>query len=331
MSNLINKIKLKIHALIFWQTSLGDIVNNIYSLKLFYKYSFKYDKFKSRGSEIAFLTKQYHIVEKGLALPNPRLAFGKEKINLLLDKSIKYENNYGEDKLVICIKDCLSEYIRFNKKNNIKIEGAYFDSIIKFIGTRKQEQKQGGTISIRKCELKQIMAMPFEDFTKSRFSIRDFDDEDVDLELIKKAINIAKHAPSVCNRQSWKAHVYTKEEQILSLLKIQGGNNGFTQSINRLIIVTTDIVAFTKLESNQIFVDGGLFSMNLLLSLHSQGIGACCLNTCFPYTSEKKVKKIGAIQTNERLIMMIGIGNLKDNYKVAISNKKDLKEILKIN
>lgn len=321
---------MKVHALIFWQTSLGDLANNMYGLKLFYRYSFKKNRFKSKESEIAFLTKQYHIVEKGLALPNPRLGFGKEKINLLLDKSKKYEAKHGEDKLVTSIKNCLSEYLEFNKTNNIKIEGPYFNSIIEFIGTSKQQQ-QGGTISINKNELKEIMTIPFEDFVKSRFSIRDFDAEDVDLEVIKKAVNIAKHAPSVCNRQSWKAHVYTKETQILPLLKVQGGNNGFTQSINKLIIVTTDIKAFTTLESNQLFIDGGLFSMNLVLALHSQGIGACCLNTCFPLTSEKKVKQIGSIKENERLIMMIGIGNLKDNYKVAISKKKDLNEIININ
>ena len=158
---------MKVHALIFWQTSLGDLANNMYGLKLFYRYSFKKNSFKSKESEIAFLTKQYHIVEKGLALPNPRLGFGKEKINLLLDKSRTYEIKHGEDKLVISIKNCLSEYIEFNKKNDIKIEGHYFDSILNFIGSSKQLE-QGGTISINKNELKEIMAIPFEEFVKSR-------------------------------------------------------------------------------------------------------------------------------------------------------------------
>jgi nitroreductase len=111
---------------------------------------------------------------------------------------------------------------------------------------------------------------------------------------------------------------------------LQGGNNGFTESINKLIIVTTDTKSFTKLESNQVYVDGGLFSMSLILALHSLGLGACCLNTCFPYTTEKKVKLVGDISENEKLIMMIGIGNLKDFYKVAISNKKQLSELLEI-
>uniref|UniRef100_UPI00404782B7 nitroreductase family protein n=1 Tax=Mariniflexile sp. TaxID=1979402 RepID=UPI00404782B7 len=329
IKNLIQRIEFKLHALIFWQTPLGDFANKMYDLKLFYKYSFKNNLFKSKESEIAFLTKQYHIVEKGLALPNPRLGFGKEKINLLVDKTKKYYEKNGEDTLVISIKNCLSEYIEFNKNNNVKIEGEYFKSITEFVD-RNINQNEGGTILINKHDFQNNANINFEKFVKSRFSVRDFDKKDVDLEVIKKAVNIAKYAPSVCNRQSWRAHVFTRNEDILPLLKIQGGNNGFTDSINKLIIVTADTKAFTTLESNQFYIDGGLFSMNLVLSLHSQGIGACCLNTCFPYTSERKVKKIGNIPENEKVIMMIGIGLLKDTYKVAISKKKDLSEIIRI-
>ncbi|MCF8273425.1 MAG: nitroreductase family protein [Flavobacteriaceae bacterium] len=330
MSNIIDKIKSKIHALIFWQSPIGDFANKMYDLKLFYKYSFKKSYTKSKESEIAYLTKQYHIVEKGLALPNPRLGFGKEKINLLLKKSIEYKEKYGEDQLVQSIKNCLSEYLEFNKLNNVKIESEYFESISKFTGSNQNQIKEGGTKLINKEDLKNITNINFENFVKSRFSIRDYDHTDVDLEIIKNAVDIAKHAPSVCNRQSWRAHVYKEKDQILPMLKIQGGNNGFTDSINKLIIITTDTKAFTTLESNQLYIDGGLFSMNLVLSLHSKGIGSCCLNTCFPFTSEKKVKKIGEIPNNEKIIMMVGVGNLKSNYKVAISKKKALTEIIRI-
>ncbi len=227
------------------------------------------------------------------------------------------------------IKNCLSEYMEFNKDNNVDITGEYFEKVIAF-SEKNLAQNDGGTKTVSKDELKKITNIPFEAFLKSRFSVRDFDAKDLDIEQIKKAVNLAKHTPSVCNRQSWSAHIFTKEEQILPLLKLQGGNNGFTDSINRLLVITTDTKAFTTLESNQVYVDGGLFSMNLVLALHSLDIGACCLNTCFPYTTEKAVKNIGNISENEKLIMMIGLGNLKEQYKVAISKKKDLSKILKI-
>ena len=326
---MINKIKLKLHAVIFWQTSLGEIANKLYDLKIFYKYSFTNNKSKSKKSEKAFLTKQYHIIEKGLALPKPRLEFGKEKINILINRSEKYIEEYGEDELTHSINNCLKEYLKFNNIDSKESKNPFFLSIQKFINNKTFE-KNGGTILIEKNKLKEITDIPYEAFVKSRYSVRDFALTDVDTEQIKKAINIAKYAPSVCNRQSWAAHLYTNKAQMLDLLKLQGGNNGFTESINKLIIVTTDTKSFTKLESNQVYVDGGLFSMSLILALHSLGLGACCLNTCFPYTTEKKVKLVGDISENEKLIMMIGIGNLKDFYKVAISNKKQLSELLEI-
>jgi len=111
-------------------------------------------------------------------------------------------------------------------------------------------------------------------------------------------------------------------------LKIQNGNGGFGDSINKLLVVTVDTNRFTKLEGNQIFVDGGLFSMNLLLAMHSMQIGACCLNTCLPYVDEKKIKNIGHIDSSERLIMMMGIGRLKDNFEVALSKKIGVNQIV---
>ena len=67
--------------------------------------------------------------------------------------------------------------------------------------------------------------------------------------------------------------------------------------------------------------------MNLLLALHSMQIGACCLNTCVPYTDEIEIKKIDGIASYERLIMIMGIDRLKDNYKVALSKKLEAIEL----
>ncbi|MDO7136430.1 nitroreductase family protein [Algibacter lectus] len=330
MSNLIQKLKSKIDALLFWQTPIGEILNKIYDLRLFYKYSFKKEKFKSKNSHKAYLTKQYHIIEKGMALPNPRLGFGVAKIETLIKLSKSYLAQFPEDELTLAIKSCLKEYILFNKTNNVDITTPFYKNIENFIHGTDYSKNTGGVRNVSKLDLAKKTNIDYASFAKSRFSIRDFDKSDLKISQIIKAVDIAKHAPSVCNRQSWKANIYTEKKQILNLLKIQGGNNGFTESINKLIIVTTDTKSFTIMESNQVYIDGGIFSMSLILALHSLEIGACCLNTCFPFTKEKKVKSIGEIPENERLIMMIGIGNLKDNYKVAISSKKKIEEIIKI-
>ena len=45
---MINRIKDKIHAFVFWQTSIGEVVNKIYDLNLFYKYSFTQNNLKTK-------------------------------------------------------------------------------------------------------------------------------------------------------------------------------------------------------------------------------------------------------------------------------------------
>lgn len=132
----------------------------------------------------------------------------------------------------------------------------------------------------------------------------------------------------MCNRQAWKAHIFLDDKDIAKLLSYQHGNSGFGETIKALIVVTTDLKTFTKLESNQVFIDGGIFSMSLILALHSLGLGSCAMNTCIPYVDEKKIKLIGDIPSNERLIMMLGVGQLKDEFKVPVSYKKDESQIV---
>ena len=323
---MLQRIKQKVHALIFWQTRLGEIANKINDLKLFYKYSFTEKNIKSKESYVAFLTKQYHIVEKGLALPDPRKGFGKPKILLLISKSKEYISLYNEDRLIKNIKETLQQYLSRNPQ--LKDEDqAYYATIIEFIKI-KEKDNSGGVKSMNLNDIKSYTNLNFEDFVKSRTSVRNYSQEDVLKEDVEKAVELARFTPSVCNRQSWKVHYFRDKNLKNQLLKLQGGNNGFTESINQLLIVTVDTRKFTQLESNQLFVDGGLFAMNLLLGLHAQQIASCCLNTCLPYTIENNVKKLGNIPSSERLIMMIGIGKFKNSFEVAISDRKIVNEIL---
>lgn len=326
---MINRIKNKMHALVFWQTNIGEIVNKIYDLNLFYKYSFNQNSLESKVKLEYYLTKQYHIIEKGLSLPNPRLEFGQETIVNLIKKSTKYYETYGTSELLTSISSCLNEYLSFNKTLNVNTDTDYYNNMREFID-KVQPNKLGGTKEMTKKDILNSIHFDFKNFLRTRTSVRDFSDKEVELNQIIEAIDLAKLAPSVCNRQGWKAHVYSDATLINQLLTLQNGNRGFTESINKLLIIAGDMRSFTKLESNQIFIDGGIFSMNILLSLHSKGLGAVALNTCLPYTTEKEVKKIGDLKEYEKLIMMIGIGNIKNDFKVAISNRKDTSQVYQV-
>ncbi|MES2908409.1 MAG: nitroreductase family protein [Pseudomonadota bacterium] len=297
-------------------------MNKIYDIWIFYRYSFFKD-LSSRENYEAWLTKQYHIVEKGLAMPSPKKNFGAEKIRLLVKVSEQYMVEYGQTDLLQTVSSTLLSYLSANEE--LAADNPDLHCLIERFITSVSVNEKGGT------KLVAPAVFPgFEGFVKARSSIRSFNAIEVDNDLVTKAVDIAKYSPSVCNRQGWKVHMYAEKNKISGLLSLQDGNGGFGQTINKLLIVTADSRCFTNLESNQLFVDGGLFSMTLLLSLHSMGVGSCCLNLCVPYTREQQIKSLGEIGEFERPIMMIGIGNYDSKTRVAISCRKDSDQILQL-
>lgn len=304
-----------------------ETVSKVFDLYHHLKFSFKEGCLKDDKEKLKYyLTKHYHIVEKGLALPEPRLGFGQPKIIDIIEKAQRYESQFGSDELTASIRKTLNEYIAFNSAQNFELPVQFKSLLGEFI---KQGDigKSGGLKDKTKNTSSTLTLDEYKSFATGRTSVRNFSEEPVSIDLLYTAVDIAKSAPSVCNRQGWKVHCYSENNTINNLLSYQNGNTGFTHTINKLLIVTADVKAFTNFESNQAFIDGGLFSMNLLLAIHAAGLGACCLNTCYPSTKENEVKKAADIPKNERLIMMIAVGSLKDNYSVAYSPRNPTDEI----
>lgn len=304
-----------------------EAASKVFDLYHHLKFSFKEQNLKDDQAQIKYyLTKHYHIVEKGLALPEPRPGFGQPKIIDIIEKAQRYESQFGSDELTASIRKTLNEYIAFNSAQNFELPVQFKNLLSDFI---KQGDigKSGGLKDKTKNTSSTLTLDEYKSFATGRTSVRNFSDEAVSTDLLYKVVDIAKSAPSVCNRQGWKVHCYSEKDTVNHLLSYQNGNTGFTHTINKLLIVTADVKAFTNYESNQAFIDGGLFSMNLLLAIHAAGLGACCLNTCYPSSKEKEVKTAAAIPDNERLIMMIAVGSLKDKYSVAYSPRNHTDEI----
>jgi len=247
----------------------------------------------------------------------------------MLEVANPYVSKYGKTELTNAIASSLSEYISFNKSNKFDLDEKFQQQIENFVALHNKDTKTGGTLNVSKKQILDSLNSDFETFFNSRYSVRDYAPTPINDRVIEKAVEIARKTPSVCNRQSWITHFYSDKKRINSLLEQQNGNRGFIEVINHLIIVTTNVKAFTYYEGNQVFVDGGLFSMSLMLSLHAQGIATCALNTCRPFWYEKKIKQIGDIPPHERIIMMIALGTMKPEFKVTISQRKPVTQFLK--
>ena len=325
----LKKLRSKIYRVVLNDTPVGEIITFIYSLFLHLRFSFSE---RNPGLEKErleyYLVKHCHIIEKGLALPEPRRAFGQPKINNLIKRTREYEKRYSERDIGLMVRDTLRGYLEFHADDLGVLPEDFFKSIQLFI-QEESAQAKGGVKFIKKSEMVTLGAHQFEEFVKCRHSVRSFSDVPVEEADIFKALLITRNTPSVCNRQGWLVHYYSDKSKIQELLSFQNGNAGFTDRIDKLFIVTGSIKAFTRYEHNQLFIDGGLYSMNLMLALHSVGLGACPLNTCMPWLKAKRLKKTAGIARYERIIMMIAVGNLLDEFSVARSEKYPLEKIIR--
>lgn len=310
------------------------ILDYYYDLQRFFKFSATNNPYTTKTMLQGRIIAHYHVIEKGLSLKNPRPGFGANVVNNLLLLLKDYEENYGLDEVSKVAINVLYSYYKFNLTHNCDNEQLY-QKIIKIKDEKSVNDEylsEGGTIEIKKAHIHKSALINFKDFVNTRHSIRNFGTGDVDIKLITEAVSIAIKTPSVCNRQTWKVHVYSHEEIKNKILSHQNGNRGFGQYADKVLIITSDLNYFTgSSERNQCFVDGGLFAMSLIYALHSLGLGSCCLNWCVSHKTDKLLRKDAGLKESETVIMMLVVGNLPDELSVANSARKAVEEVLVLN
>ena len=272
------------------------------------------------------LLRETHVVEKGLSMKNPKLGFGKKKVFDLLNRLDLYIERYGDDsKFITKSMSTIMSYLIYTKETGVDIDLLYnLFNQIKNKHSIEIKNEDGGYLTVNKDEILQQTKVSFFDFLKSRHSIRYFLDQKVDRNTIRTGLEIAQRTPSACNRQGWHTHVYQGDLSI-ALAKWQGGCNGFDDEIRNSILVTADLKAFLDHEVFQAYIDGGMYAMNLINSLHSLGLGTMPLSCGFRLEKLKQLRNFG-IPSNEIPILLIGFGYLPEKVKIAVSSRKNIEE-----
>ncbi len=163
----------------------------------------------------------------------------------------------------------------------------------------------------------------------SRYTIRDFSKEVVDIKTINSAISLAMKTPSACNRQAWSINVVQDESVLNQVLDIQNGNSSFREQISTVLVISSDISSFVSgNERYQHWIDGGMFSMGLVMAFHSIGVGSCCLNWSQMPDKDKLLKKILRLDERYSPVMLLAVGNYKDKTTVCVSPRKEINEIV---
>jgi len=304
-------------------------LNYDYDYKRFLTWSSASKEAYSKTQLKALITMDYHRIEKGLALKQPKIGFGRDGIERLLKYSQIYLREHGDDEVIHIAIHVLLEYYHYNLDQGFKNEELYKSLLALKDATAHSELRVGGTLTVTKQSILEAGQINLEAFFKSRYSIRHFVHEDVDISLIEKAIEMAQKTPSVCNRQTSKVYVFSKDEDKQKVLSFQNGNRGFGDQSSKVLIVVSELENFTSIgERNQAWIDGGMYAMSLVYALHSLGLGTCCLNWSVEAYVDKALKKATAIKDSESVIMMIAVGHLPDELKVAQSPRKQVHEVL---
>ncbi|TYP69129.1 nitroreductase family protein [Paenibacillus methanolicus] len=308
------------------------LVNYWYDMRAFYRFSFETNRVKTKRHDEGNLIFYYHKIEKGLSLPKPRVGFAKQHVLYLFDELEAYRQKYGWDNVSKVTLNTLDSYVEFNRAHDFEMPEmtGRLQALKNTLSKEVNETTGGGVREITRDDLEKSK-INFKEFVFSRYSIRNFKPGEVSIELIQEAISIAQKTPSVCNRQSAKVYVFCGDEIKKNVLKYQNGNAGFGGTADKILIVSMDMRDFRGvIERNQYFIDGGMYAMSLIYALHSLGVGTCPLNLSITHDIETGLKKTAQIPDSEKLIMMIAVGHVPDNLKVAYSHRREASEVMKV-
>lgn len=261
-----------------------------------------------------------HTIEKGLSLPEPRPLFGRNNICRVLYLLRHCDPDKTGPAALGMGVGCLHAYLEHHARHNV--EAPFLTGLkheLDSLAGRFATAGEGGTKDVagifRKIEARQLS---YEEFLRTRFSCRNFRKEPVPLELIREVTGTAQQAPSQCNRQSTRVHLYQDKDDIARLLAHQGGARGFAAHVPTILVITNEMSAWvSKVERNQCYVDAGLFAMALLYACHARGLGVCALNFAKSNLEERRFKKVARIPAGERVAMLIAVGFQDESCAVA--------------
>lgn len=154
----------------------------------------------------------------------------------------------------------------------------------------------------------------------ARRAVRDYTDEPVSEQVVRKLIDAAIQAPSGMNRQTWAFVVVQDLDLLKSLsdrnLEImrQGPNAAKIESLvgnkeyNSFYNAGTLILICAKPEGERAAWDCCLAGENLMLAARAMGLGTCPIGFSWPVFGEREIKEQLGIPENYEAVLPIIVG-----------------------
>lgn len=251
----------------------------------------------------AQITRDYHRIEKGLALSKPKRPFGADVLRRLDSLLPMAEARAPDAAYVMAARSARSALLDWNSSGSV--DGAVAPA--------------GGD------------AAPSFDvaaFFSSRHSVRDFGSDPVDDGLLQQAIGMAGLSPSVCNRQPWRVRLY-RDDKAREILHYQNGNAGFRGSVPVVALITVDLGHFAASnERNQAWIEGGIFASSLMWALHGHGLATCMLNLSITTAKADDLRRGADMSASEVPIMMMAIGHARSGHRITRSPRRAVDQLV---
>jgi nitroreductase len=275
----------------------------------------------------------YHSVEKGLLFKITKPRFAINRINNLhpsLTLDI-IESNVNRSQIRVAYQ-VMCEYYELHQRMSVDISDYYteeqYENYKAILGLAYTGEFKA-VIDYNSDSFYALNEKDFSVFSNTRKSVREYTGELIPNEIIEQAISLALNTPSVCNRQAAKVYLLDDKEKIDKLLHIQGGLTGYTKNIHQLLILTVDRNYFYTIgERNQLYIDGGMFLMNMLYALHYYKIANCPANWGKTIQEEKQLSDIVDIPESEKIMCIVSIGVATEYFRVTLSQRRELSEVL---
>jgi nitroreductase len=264
-----------------------------------------------------------HVLERGLALPAPRPQFGQGELADLGRNIRKYLALGGDIRAaeLQAARGALTAYHDWHIEVSSPVPVIVRETLGLLPCVAQAEDQHAGVSEVSRDAA----------IAGRRRSIRIYDQAPVSRETALAAVKYGQSAPSVCNRQSGRVHLFLTKERVAQVMACHVGCGGFRESIPAVAIITSDLRTFHSVkERYQGWIDGGLLLMQFLNGLHAVGLGGCPLNWSVTPDRDIELRRVAGIPEHERIIALVSFGNLPEVVRYANSPRLPVESVCAI-
>jgi nitroreductase len=290
----------------------------------------------------AMLRRNIHRIEKGLTMRDRAPVFGvdyiAETVNLYqanVEALEPRERRWAHDVLTLyfSVVSANSKIARArrqfevlaNATHNLEVSGPA-------IGEPRLERDLAPQIPYR-ADTRPPLSVDYSSLrqlAERRRSIRWFEQKTVPDNLIERAVDLARQAPSACNRQPYFFKYIGDAQLAQQVASIAMGTAGYSDQLPALVVVIGDWSSLAEERDRHIpYIDGALAAMQFMLACETLGLGTCPINWPDVERLERRMDRALGLPVYQRPVMLIAVGYPDPEGGVARSTKKPVGDLLR--